>query len=459
MPIPKSFPNDIERERITTLKKYQKLYDNEQYAVLGLHDIIKNQYKEEKDIIYLAHALPARISDFYSDFVSGDTEKLVIKPSTDDEKVVDFVEETIYHNDLKEKISDIAGNQSEFGFDVLIGWKDEDGIYHIDEVPQDQYFPQQDGSVIFATYKRDPDDPVGKRLVLLTQHYQLVGSDCVITREAWNTDEKGVITTSYDLQKMAAIMGKAEIKQTETLSGLDDLPIRQIDNTKRNKYGFGKSDYADIIPQLAEINERRTQIATQFLKNLDAKMQIPKEMIDEDGTVKHWEAIGVEKDSAETKYITNENTLIPEADTHILNQLKFVSFSTAVPMFQLLKSSLPERVEALRIEMFEAIRRAKKKRAKIERALNDMFRIGFTMGGIGYNEDLIFRFSEVLPIDELQQAQIETEKITSGLSSKKSAIMRLEGLSAEEAEDEMKQIEQEAQRAGVSDLNNPPVLA
>ena len=51
------FPNSVERERITTLREYAKLNDNESQSVLGLHEIIKKQYKNAVDLVYLANAM------------------------------------------------------------------------------------------------------------------------------------------------------------------------------------------------------------------------------------------------------------------------------------------------------------------------------------------------------------------------------------------------------------------
>jgi hypothetical protein len=83
---PKQFPSLQERENITVLSKFKKLYDNNQFSVLGLHQMIKKQYKDEKDIVYISHPIPSRISDFYGDFVGGDTDKMTFKADNDEEQ-------------------------------------------------------------------------------------------------------------------------------------------------------------------------------------------------------------------------------------------------------------------------------------------------------------------------------------------------------------------------------------
>ncbi|MDF1498535.1 MAG: phage portal protein [Patescibacteria group bacterium] len=451
------FPSSEERERITTLRKYEKLYDNEAQGVLGLHEIIKKQYKNVSDLVYLAHSIPSTISSFYGDFVQGNVDKMIISALGGKEEDDKFIDDVVENNDIKEKIYDWADDQSEFGFFVLLGRINEDNKYIVERVPQDQYFPQQDGSVIFATYKKDPDDFEGKRLLCFTQNYKPENKRVVIEREAWTADERGVIKEKYDFNKILEILGE-DYKEIETLE-LDELPIRQIDNGKRGKYGFGKSDYANIMPQLAEINERTTHISTVLLKNLDAKMVMSKDNFDKDGKVIQQEVYVMEnKDEVKPEYIVNQNHLIVETKEHIIGEMKFISWITAVPMFELLKSAMPERVESLRIQLFSSIRKTDTKRAKIRKGLSDMIKIGFKLSGKTFEGYVNIVFSDVLPTDDLINAQIEETKIRIGTTSKRASMKRTENYSDEEVDAEMEEIKKENAIAGIGGNGTPPTL-
>lgn len=444
------FPNNVERERITTLRKYEKLNDNESQAVLGLHEIIKRQYKNVADLVYLAHAIPSRISEFYGDFVQGDVDKLVIEVTNEKKEDNNFINDIVERNDIKEKLYDWADDQSEFGFFVLLGRVNDKDKYIIEEVPQDQYFPQSDGSVIFATYKRDPDDSTGKKLLCFTQNYQLNGESVLIEREAWTTNEQGVVSDKYNFDAMLEILGE-EYKETETLK-LNELPVRQIDNGKRSKYGFGKSDYVNIMPQLAEINERTTHISTVLLKNLDAKMVMSKDNVDKDGKVIQKEVFVVDgKEEVKPEFIVNNNPMITETREHILSEMKFISWITAVPMFEILKSSMPDRVESLRIQLFQAVRKTDTKRSKIKKGLSDMLKIGFKMANKTFDDNITISFSDVLPTDDLKIVQVEETKIRSGTTSKRSSMKRVENYDDDEADGEIEQIEKENKIAGIGD--------
>lgn len=461
------FPSLTERTRITTLRKYQKLYENEQFAVLGIHELIKKHYKNLQDLIYLAHAIPARITEFYGDFVQGDVDRLIIQAGTEAQKDIEFVEEVVFENDLKERISDYAEDQSQYGYTVFLGWVDDDDKYHIDAVPADQYFPQVDGSVIFATYKKDPEDKDQKKLLLHTQHYQKEGDNIIVEHQAFRTNNLGVGIEAYPLDAMGKLVGRT-LEAKETIDGIDEIPVRQADNGRKTKWGFGKSDYHNILPQLAEVNERTTHVSTVFLKNIDAKMVVPASSLSEDektGEVKLQQQdvyIAESKEDLIPQYITNTNPLLADVREHIAGEMKMIEWVTGVPMWAITKGSgQAEKVESLRIQLFTAVRKSSKKRAKIKRALLDMFRIGAKMTSQSeelQNNDIIIDFGEVLPIDEMAQVETESVKITSGITSKKSSMMRVENYTEDEAEEELEQIKNEDAIAGIGDEASAPTI-
>lgn len=114
------FPSNAELARIKTLGKYRKLNNNNQLEVLSIHELIKKQYKTLADMVYLAHAIPGRITEFYGDFVQGDVDRMIISAPTDAQADNKWVENVVFENDLKEKVSDYGEDQSEYGFCVLL---------------------------------------------------------------------------------------------------------------------------------------------------------------------------------------------------------------------------------------------------------------------------------------------------------------------------------------------------
>ncbi|MCK5022769.1 MAG: phage portal protein [Candidatus Aenigmarchaeota archaeon] len=456
------FPTATDRERMKTLDTYTKLYDNQQQAVLPLHDIVSKQYQNSSDLVYLGHAIPAKVSDFYGDFVQGDVDRMTLDYLNDDGDGLKTFEQIVEDNDLMESINDWATDQSSAGFVVLLGYV-QDGKYYVQAVSQDQYYPQSDGTIIFATYFRDPDrdEKVTEQdsdLFLYTQLYEVINDNVQITRQVWTTDIDG---TALEDKGEEAVRNWFGVDPLEIIENLDTLPIVQIDNGRRTRWGYGKSDYHDIMPQLGEVNERRTHIATQLLKTLDAKIELPniEELKNEDGSLKYFEYIMRDsKEDPEARYITNENPLLGDAETHITTQLQMISYITDVPMWALLDSSAPERVESMKIKLFGADRKTRRKRAKIKKGVKRLVEIGFKMLGKEMTGDVMLEFSDVLPQDEKVETEIETEKVRGGLSSKRSAMKRLENYDEENLDAEEEQMKKETVASGAVDPNDAPTL-
>lgn len=430
-----NFPSREELARVSIIRKYYHLYEGNFESALTISDTLKKQFSINDDVIYIGHSIPARISEFYGDFVQGKADQMFF--TLEDPAQQEALEEIVEKNNLPEQVYDFAVEQSAYGYCPLLVYVEND-LPVIESIPVDQYFPQKDGSVILATYKKDPEDSEGKGLLLYVQHYKQDKRGAYVERGAYKTDDSGKAVSAYPIQKMASILGVSEIKTFEALN-VSRIPIVVITN---NRGEFGESDYAKISPQVAEINEKASHISIQLLKNLDAKMQVPADMIGEDGTIPNFEAVGVSKDDAEPKYIVNSNPLIAETREHIIFELKFVSFMTGVPMFQLLKGGMPEKVESMRMQMFDAIRKTETKRSKIKKALQEALVLGFEMLGIEADKPEIV-FSDVLPVDGNAMVAREADKVMAGISSKVSAMMRLENYTESEAKEELRRIASE----------------
>lgn len=447
--LPAIFPTPAEKDRMDNVKKYNDLYENKAFQVLGLHELIKKQFKNLSQLVYIAHSIPSKVSEFYGDFVQGDANDLSIE-SQGEQAETDAVVQAVEDNDLIEAVYDYAVDQSSIGFLFLLARTDENGDLIIESVPQDQCFPQKDGSVVFASYIQIPGSNDPKQLWLYTQHYRMENSQAVIDRELWSVNSMG-----QKADKLALSQYDANLLESEPLK-IDELPVVQIDNGRRIR-GFGKSDYADILPQLAEVNERTTHVAIQLLKNLDAKMVGPKGLLDENGKTVQWEVMQLEsKDDQKPEYVLNDNPLIAETYKHVEKQLQYISWFTGVPMFELLSTSAnPERVEALRMRLYSAIRKTDTKRSKLSKGLKNILRVGLKLTGIAEPGDIEIRFGDVLPKDALLDTQTEQIKVQAGLSSKRSSMKRLENYDNEQVDEELQTIEQENHVAGINPANPP----
>lgn len=438
-----NFPTADDKVRLTEIKKLSLLLDNDAYPVFGLSKWVLKHFSDTNDILYLAHSIPDKIADFFGDFVQGDVDGMIIESSdkVQNDKVLEYVD----YNDLKSMIYDIAYDQSGYGYSVLLGRKDENDNFIIDRIPQDQVFIAPDKSIIFGSYIIKPNSVDGKDMWLYTQRYFLKDNTARVERKLYNTDPEGITSDEVSLASYDDTLLPEENLE------IDELPIAIVHNSRRKKKEFAKSDLIDVLPQIDEINERSTQKAIQFTKNLDAKLVLPKTMEDDDGNVQPFDFVTTEKEDVEPKYLTNANPLLTDISTHCDKELAYISWITSVPIFELTGSGVPERVESLRIKLFQAVRKTNSKRAEVRKGIETMLRVALKFDKAGEIAPFKISFSEVLPTDPLVDVQVEALKLTSGVSSKKESIKRLENVDDETALAEIRAIEQENKIAGIGD--------
>ena len=461
---PTDFPRESEQERMNLLGNYRNLYQNDHKDILPLHDKIQKHFESKKSMIYLAHAIPSLITDNYADFVQGDAEEFRVENTNDTSDT--FVSDIVANNNLKEEVYNIASVQSQFGYSVLQTYIDNNSDVRIKRVPSNQFFPQDDGSVVIATWKKtnaNDDVPNSAKYLVLMEHYTLENGAVRIERQIGRTDQTNKIDELLDYDRFIGRF-RGDKDEQQTLE-IDEIPFVLINNLNATHGMFGESDYQKIMPQLNEINERASHASLQLLKNLDSRLVLPdiESVKDEQGQASGdvGDTLVVPEESRTPEYLSNENVLLEELREHIMYNLKIISAVSGVPMMQVLKGNMPDRVTALRTKHFRMERKTRSKQSSIAEGIRSAMRIASKLVPNREPidpESITIDFGSVLPEDDTEQVKREQMKIRAGLTSKKSAIMRIENMDADQAEEELDQIRQENRVEGVTDTENPPQL-
>lgn len=116
-------------------------------------------------------------------------------------------------------------------------------------------------------------------------------------------------------------------------TGLDYLPVFQIDNFKTMKERFGISTYESVMNLFEEINDRITQISVQLIKHLNAKVAVGEGVLSKKGEMDSSQDIFlVEKGDIVPQYITNSNALIEEGFKQIEGLIRQICTVTQTPV-------------------------------------------------------------------------------------------------------------------------------
>lgn len=440
------FPSKEDFIRLKNLKKYKDLYDGEHYKVFGIKDYFVD-LKDKERKLYITTNITALISEYFADLVVGD-EVSFISTEKDQQELLDGI---IERNNIKVNIFESAITQSTFGFVPMRVRKDEEGNAVIEEVPVDQYFPefsssigQEMNAVVLASFIKITDKITGKENDrLLKQIYEIDRNDVVTFKfELWSVDSKKVQKERVPLSEYDPDLSENPI----IIEEINELPIVQINNIKSSGQLFGKSDYKDIQPLVQEHNDRVTHISVQLIKHMNARLSVPQGTLDDKGELRAAEVDMFEVGEGDTKpeYVTNNNPLIDKGFEQILQLLRRISAISKVPtdVLGIEPKGGVEKVEAMRLRLFNTTRKVARKRLYIEGRLKGILKMALQLEGIKDPADISIEWGDPLPEDELTKTTIAIDQIQGGVKSKRKAIKELQELTDEELDAELAEIEE-----------------
>ncbi len=238
----------------------------------------------------------------------------------------------------------------------------------------------------------------------------------------------------------------AEGLDEEEVTGLDYIPVFQIDNFKTVKERFGISAYESVMNLFEEINDRITQISVQLIKHLNAKVAVGEGILTKKGEVESDQDVFlVEKGDVVPQYITNSNPLIEEGFKQIEAILKQICTVTQTPVsfLGLDEKGGAEKVETVKIRLAAFLKKIKRKQRSYEAKLVDIFKTAlFFEGTKKWPEDLDidFTWDYGLPRDYMKEAQTHQVLVESGIESVETAIREYKGWDGEALQNELDKI-------------------
>jgi len=440
------FPNLKDIDRLAELKKWDRLYYGEHYKVFGIKDYFVDSQDKEK-LLYIAVNISSIIADYFADMVSGGD----VKIKTTDDGQQEYLDTFKNDQQLNSKIYEIALDQSKSGFSVVKLRRNEANEVFMELIQPSSYFPDYDqtddygnpSKVTLASYVTMQDEK-GKEQTYLFMEINTIGS---IDYEVWlvNKNLKPTKQIPPNSPIYQTIKGD-EIDHEET--DLDFIPIWQINNTKTSRQDYGKSDFKDISTLIQENNDRLTQISVQLIKHLNAKIAIPQGILDENGNVRvsDLDAIEFGDQGQIPKYITNDNPQIENGFKQIDKLIKFIAAQSKVPsdVLGIDDHKGAEKVEAIKIRLFNTIRKVQRKRTQIAEQLQDVLMAAMKMAGEAtepVQPKIIFE--DPLPRDILADTEIVVTRYNTGLISRSTAIKTLDETTQENADAEIELIEAE----------------
>lgn len=463
------FPYTDSDERLANYKHYDLLFSNKHFEAFKVK--IKSTLYEQNyaKLKYVAVNFAALISKVSADMLFG--EGLGVK--VEDKELQKWLNNLLFENKMPTQLYESALINSRFGDDVFkvrSAPKNEGDVVStviIEEVRPDIYFPKfKNGNwraapeyqelAFFVTLGK-------KKYVRIERHYP--GK---IENELWETGDGGSLYRKAPLNLYDPTLPESQ----ET--GIDRSLIIHVPNWRAGGY-FGVSDYADIESLMFALNNRMTANENVLDKHTEPILALPEGMMQADGTISKaaLEVYTIPDNEmgthpAKPEYIT-WNASLDNSFKQIekLVEFLYMTSETSPGVFGMDKNGQAESGRALKLKLMRTIAKINRKKLYYDQAIKEALYVAQLLAKEHQYEVLGKKltsepeipelvWSDGLPIDDLEQTELEAKKIEAGVQSKRDSIVKIDGLSEEDADKKLKRIKEEVGVPVPSAINIPP---
>lgn len=448
-----TFPDLESLGRINDYDYHRKLFMGEHFEAFRVKIDDERFNRAYNRLRYVAVNFAGLISKIVADMLFG--EPIVVKVPDGDQ---DFVDAFWAENQMDVQCYESALSNSYNGdavFKTRIGQRNpgssENSTVITEDIMPKLYFPVLDPFNVRAT-------PKEKVLA-----WTFKKGDKIYLRKEIHTP--GLITNKiFEMQGNKIVqevgldvLGPVEGLYPQVPTGIDRSLITHVVNWKTGDRHFGLSDYYDLDSIFYAINNRISKVDNILDKHGDPILMLPPGILDEKGHVKK-KALGViemgEGENNKPEYIVWDAKL-ESAFSEIEKLVDFMYLIGEIsPDILGIGEGKSESGRALKYKLMRTIAKVSRKKLYYDLAIKDVVYTAqlfakannVAVGGLRLKGEPVMpeiEWSDGLPNDIREQLENETMAIDAGLTSKKSAMMRIYGVDEVAADQMMKDMEME----------------
>lgn len=472
------YPHDDHVERIQRYKENKKLFKGSHHEVFN--QIGDRLGKDKKELIYVSVNLAGIICKKSADFLFGE-EPVYSAGKEDDAPEQLAIERIVEENQLNSlNYKSALGNAYRGDSFYKIRWGQEyEGMVSKEFDPFRAIIEPQNAEYVFPeTFDGDPTKIMAyhiayPKLVETSKHGDI-----------WHliveSHYPNMIVNSKYLMRPEIVNRQNEIVQwkieglleepTETKTGVPFPLVVHVPNYSTDDSWEGIDDISEHKAIFDEINARLSQIADILDKHSDPPIAVPAGTIGEDhngnptyhvGIDKVFEVMG--KDDVIPQYIT-WNGQLQSAFMELDKLVEMLLMTAEIPEVALGASNSGTSGSsglAIKFRLNSLLAKINRKRQEYNTGLKKVFFIAELLEHTRSKDKPKYeitkpkiQFKDGLPTDELEQANIMQIR-TGGKAtiSQKTALMKIDGLTDEQAEVELERIKQEQESEEFADVN------
>lgn len=466
---PLKWPKQADKVRIQEYHRNDLLYKGEHFEAFALKVKDTKFNTEYERLRYLAANFPGLMSKVLADMLFGEPLHIDMQDSAS----ADFVDALMHENELINQLYESALINSRRGFDVFkirIGQRnplvsDSPSTIIIEQIGAEKYFPVFDSKAarnvvvqdVIAVTFQDGDK---------TYLHKEIHTPGKIEHQVYLYDpkEEKVIATA-----------KPEdfgIPSTED-TGVNRSLVFGIPNYRDGEF-WGPSDYRDLEQMIFALNNRMTKTDNILDKHSDPILAVPPGVIDENGKVRKEQLGMFEVDNENPGFNKPEyivwNANLESAFKQIDKLVEFLfMFSEIAPATMGAdKDGQAESGRALKFKLLSTIRKRNRKISYYDQMIKELL---FTAQELakaknvkvndlspGEPEKPKIKWGDGIINDQTEMVDMSSKRIMDGTMSRVDAVVYLDDVSKDEAEDKVKEIDAEQQPTTPVVTNNTGVV-
>lgn len=444
--------------RVDKYKRNEQLFLGQHLAAFNTTAGDNLMKKELQQLRYVAVNFAGMLSRLSADMLFGFEEYPRISFSK--KELEEWFEQFDFTNNLSVQMYENATENS-FRGDGLFRLRSENKQLIIEDINPESWFPIYDKGNVRKK-------PIGHIIQWKTSNYLLTNEKSVpfeitvqekhtkgqIETSAFVCNEKGETQMTLSVEQLK-VLGYEPLVKTN----IDEMLVFHVPNTRINSTFYGLDDYHDLLPLMFAINNRLTKIDNVLDKHGDPILAVPEGVLDENGQVNK-QAFGlIEVASGEgttkPEYIVWDAKL--ESSFSMIDRLLdflFMTSETSASAFGMDKNGVAESGRALKFKMLRTLAKKHRKQAYYDSVMKEMIFVaqkfakanGLECGGKKVTTDPEIpqiEWKDGIINDETEMIDVEARKLESGLTSRVEVLMRMEGITKEQAEERVKAAQEE----------------
>lgn len=472
-----TFPSKHDQERVDDYVYFDKLFHGKHFDAfkIKLETDITERYGK---IRYVVTNFAGLVSKVIADILFGEEISISVDKGGDQAYVDALIEENQLHTQNFE--SALANSRrGDALYRIRIGKRneadpDDKPTIIIEDINPMYYFPVLDQMNVRAT-------PKAEILAYLFDK----GDKCYLHQEIHTPGKITNKVFEYNKEKRKIIAEMTNVKdfgyEPIQLTKIKRNLLFHVPNFKDGSSYFGLSDYHDLTTLLFALNNRVSKIDNILDKHSDPILAVPEGVMDEDGNVRR-EAFGMIEmgpdGDGKPEYIVWDANL-EAAFKEIDKLVEFLLMTSETSPDALgMGEGKSDSGRALKLRMLRTLAKAKRKQIYYDRALKDLLFTAQQLGkahGIAVGDHklkgepakVLIDWPDGVINDTKEMVEEEQMRLDAGLTTKADSLMRLDGLSKEDAEKKVQEIDKEQganlplEGKGVdpAKLTNPKALA